>query len=402
MPFMLVVAAVAAVVLAPAPRAAADDDIGAINPVATHYIGRETGWWKTSINDTVAEGDIWGCDLGHMFAWGGKVAMVFGDTYGAPGYFFPGGDWRSNTMALSSDTTPADGLTFDNLITDAPGHAKELLPSAHGGTNADGQPENTVIPSSGIAVGSRMYLHYFSDISLPLDGSGAWPINYSGIAYSDDGGNTWVKDTGIRWPADSNFGEVAFVKQDGYVYLMGIPAGRNGHADLGRVPEDQVLDPTAYEYWTGATWSPSSADAAEVVPGPVGELSIQYNTYYQRYLMMYLDVTSDDIVIRSARSLTGPWSDEQTVLPGKVYFTQYMGGIAPLWNDSKDIWFTANLFTAYNPFWAHTEFDPRITVGSGPPGLAALLVAPVLGIRRMGRRSAIRWRSRLHFGCAAR
>ncbi|MGH3982956.1 MAG: DUF4185 domain-containing protein, partial [Pseudonocardiaceae bacterium] len=90
-----------------------------------------------SINETEARYQIKGTDLGIMWTdERGQILAAFGDTFGAgwggssSGFGDPAAiDWRSNTLARSSDRNPADGMSFDNFVTDRPGHAKELLPS---------------------------------------------------------------------------------------------------------------------------------------------------------------------------------------------------------------------------------------------------------------------------------
>ena len=60
-----------------------------------------------------------------------------------------------------------------------------------------------------------------------------------------------MKDPQVVWPGDTNFGQVAFVKDGDYLYLFGIPGGRFGGAKLARVPQAQVLYQSQYEYFTG-------------------------------------------------------------------------------------------------------------------------------------------------------
>lgn len=152
-----------------------------------------------------------GTDLGFSFEYHDKTYMVFGDTWGRDGW--EGDDWRSNTMAIV-EPDPTYGYVLTDVIRDENGEAKELLPSLKRATM-----EYTVIPSSGIAVGDRMYLHYLSI----LDWEETWwdykqPVaNYSGFAYSDDGGQTWVKDVNARWYGNSAFAQTAMVKDGGYI-----------------------------------------------------------------------------------------------------------------------------------------------------------------------------------------
>ncbi len=85
-----------------------------------------------------------------------------------------------------------------------------------------------------------------------------WITNYSGVAYSDDGGQTWKEAPGALRPntpaLDDKFQMIAYARRDGFVYAFGTPNGRFGHAHVARVPKQQLLDQSAYEYWTGKAW----------------------------------------------------------------------------------------------------------------------------------------------------
>src|SRR5258707_15385601 len=83
----------------------------------------------TSPNKT-GKYEVAGQDLGSMFRADGKTWFVFGDTFGhrASGMTGGGGtDWRSNTLAYSTDTNPVDGIKFDGYILDSTKWAKELI-----------------------------------------------------------------------------------------------------------------------------------------------------------------------------------------------------------------------------------------------------------------------------------
>ncbi len=331
--------------------AGAGNSSGEPEVLDTRLVAQETGSPPEAINNTAARWNVWGADLGHMFEHRGRIHMVFGDTLGPPGHpELPSQDWRSNTMAMSSDPTPDDGLLFDDMITDAPGHAKELLSSAK--VRHD---ELTVIPTSGTAVGSRIFLHYMSVREFDEKGVGTWTTNYSGLAYSDDDGNHWTKAPAPRWGPGSNFSQAAIVDHEGHAYLFGVPAGRRGGVKLVRVPSGSLLDASAYRYWNAAGWVPSEVDASLIVAGPVGELSVRWNSHYAKWLMMYLKVDRDAIVLRTADALTGPWEDERVVASGRDYPMLYLGSIAPKWNDGPDIWFTMTMHRSYNVFWMRTS-----------------------------------------------
>jgi hypothetical protein len=84
-----------------------------------------------------------------------------------------------------------------------------------------------------------------------------------------------------------------------------------------------------------------------VIPGPVGELSAQYNSYLKQYLVLYCN-GMNDVVARIAPAPQGPWSPEQLLVPS----SQFPGGIyAPFlhpWSTGKELYYNLSLWSAYN------------------------------------------------------
>lgn len=290
-----------------------------------------------SINATGSRFGVDGTDLGHAFEHQGDLYLHFGDTFGANR-----SDWRSNAAAVITDRDPRDGLTIDRMIVDRPGHAKELLsPEQIPGT------EITVIPTAGVSVGERMVLHYMA--VRGWGPPGRWELNLSGLAFSDDDGQTWTADPAATWPGDGNFGQVAFEPVGPHLYVFGIPGGRFGGVALARVERERIVENDAYEYWDGTAWARGDADSARtIVPAPVGELSVRWNAQYGRWLMMYLNEEKYAIVLRTAPCLVGPWSEERTVVTGAEYPQLYAPYLLPRWNDGPEIFFTLSFFGPYN------------------------------------------------------
>lgn len=322
------------------------------NGVITYQLVRENG--PGSLNHTDSRWGVYGADLGHTFMHRGKMYLVFGDTFGGPAAdpfsSVDHEDWRSNTMAWIEPTAHLpQGLTFGGMITDRPGHAKELLPSLK--VSGD---EITVIPTYGVSVAPRMFLHYMSVNTWGQPGH--WTLNSSGLAYSDDDGQSWTKDPNLTWPGESNFGQVAILEESGYLYFFGIPGGRYGGVQLARVEPQAILEKSAYHYWNGSSWVAGDPGAATtIVPAPVGELSVRWNSYYKKWLMMYLNDPQSRIVLRTANSLAGPWSDERIIVTGEQYPQLYAPYITPLWNDGPDIFYTMSMFGPYCVYLMRTR-----------------------------------------------
>ncbi|HWB71877.1 MAG TPA: DUF4185 domain-containing protein [Egibacteraceae bacterium] len=293
-----------------------------------------------SVNDTARRWDVHGTDLGHTFLHRGALWMVFGDTFGARRRH-----WRSNAMARVADPDPRHGLRFERMVSDATGRARELL-----GSRKVDHDEQTVIPTYGVSLGERMVLHYMSVRHFGRPGT--WEVNHSGLAWSDDDGERWTVEPAARWPGTSNFAQVAFVADGDDICALGIPAGRFGGAQLARVPAAALLDVGAWRYWDGQGWSADRARAATLVPAPVGELSLRWNRWCGRWLLLTLDERRAAVVLRSAAALTGPWSDPQAVLSAREHPQLYAPYLTPLPDDEPEVWFTLSLFGPYNVFLA--------------------------------------------------
>ena len=325
------------------PEATPIADTGAL-PV--ELIAALTGPKEFSVNATWEEYEVYGTDLGHTFMYGDDMYMIFGDTFAINNL-----DWRSNVGAvISTDQDPSDGLTFDRMITDQPGHARELLsPEAVEG------PEVTIIPTYGVAVGDRLFLHYMQVVDWGLPGR--WTLGSSGFGYSDDAGESWTIDPDASWPGDSNFGQVAITEHEGHLYVYGIPGGRFGGVNLARVVPESLLDFDAYEYWDGASWVSEIGAAELIIPAPVGELSVRWNSYYQTWVMMYLNEDKYSVVLRTADALTGPWNEERTVATGQEFPQLYAPYQLPKWNDQADIYFTMSMFGPYQVYLMRTSLE---------------------------------------------
>jgi hypothetical protein len=334
------------------------------NPAGTSIVGWVTG--PDSPNKTIQRFAITGTDLGIMWDNGDpanhQVLMAFGDTNGYCG--IPGKQWRYNALfrsqdgALSNTVAVPDGVVgnrYSGSPVWRPGISKQII-------NSIGQaPDETgIIPTSGVAVGNRQYLNFMSIRNW--DSPGSWSTNFAATAVSSDNGETWGVYPGtIRTPGagNENFQMSAFLKPgpgDQYMYTFGTPSGRSGSAYLARVAPSFIPDLTKYEYWNAdsGTWVPGNPGAATpVIPGQVGEMSAQYNTYLKQYLVMYGN-GANDVVMRTAPAPQGPWGPEQLLVPSM----QIPGGVyAPYlhpWSTGKELYYNLSLWSAYNVMLMHT------------------------------------------------
>lgn len=272
-----------------------------------------------------------------------------------------GQDWRTNTLARSTDRDLAEGMEFDSFVTDREGHAGEIIP----GMKSNGQ-EITIRPTGGTAVGGRQYLAYNS-VRQWGPAPGSWTSNYSGIAYSDNNGETWTKSPHVFFTnagSDANFQSISLVRKDGYVYVFGTREGRVGGVYLARVAEGSVLDRGSYEFFNGGNWGPAN-QATPIVSGGVGEPSVMWYGPIQRWVMLTTDVLGNGIAIRQAGHPGGPWTEPKTIASGEDYPNTYGASIHP-WSTGTDLYFTMSQWSTYNTYLMHTTVTPEPLPGPRP------------------------------------
>lgn len=401
----------AAVVTTP-PTTIASSPVGWVTGQSnTAYPG--IGWPQT--NNTKGFG-IWGTDLGIMWENGltGNIQLAFGDTFSGPNMT---GDWRSNVLLLSQDKNLTNGLSL--LQT---GYAYQFIPRNSGVLFPFLGSEVTVIPTSAISVDNQQYVNYMSVKSW--DTPGRWTTNYSAISMYNQATDKWVLvPSTIRsasWfgstkpyvPGNQNFQQAAYVLQPAdqvapgdtqYLYAFGTPSGRAGSAYLSRVAVDDVNNLAKYQYWNGKAWVTGKPVAATPIIGDsthsaglfgpvidwannpnvlggmlgglfgaktggnVSEMSVQYNDYLGKYVMMYAD-GKNNVKLRYADEPNGQWSAPITVATSATYPGLYAPMIHP-WSgtgklvdsngnpDDSTLYWNMSLWGNYNVVLMKTDLS---------------------------------------------
>ena len=370
--------------------------------------------WRQTTNPSWA--NVYGTDVGLMWFNGvnGLTQIAFGDTFSGPNM---SGNWRSNVLLLSDDTKLYDGLSLINT-----GPAYQFIPAARNKVFFIGS-ETTNIPTSAVYANGENYVSYMSVKSW--DTPGRWTTNYSAISMFDPNTNKWVlQNSTVRsagWfrsstpyrAGDQNFQQMAYVLEPAsqvpeggtrYVYAFGTPAGRTGSAYLSRVSETSVTDLKQYEYWTGSTWVKNKPAVATAVlgisprstglfgwfkdiannpkffggyfaglfgartGGNVSEMSIQYNEYLDKYVVLYGN-GANNVILRTADTPEGAWSDPITIATSIQYPGLYAPMIHPLSgtgqltnaNDQPDdstLYWNMSIWSNYNVVLMKTDLTP--------------------------------------------
>jgi autotransporter-associated beta strand protein len=353
---LLIPPAIAAFLAAGAlPCLASDRDI---TGVSYEYVARLTG--TPSVNNTAGTSsggvDIGGCDLGHTVNYNGKTYFLLGDTFSGETPT-EGGNWRNNTMAYSTDSTPSNGITFDGWVyqNTATGAARQVISATH----ANGIISN--IPTGAVAVNGSVYAWYMA-VNHWGD-AGDWTLDHAGLARWDGNvSQSFSTVSGFSIAGTSNFGMVAASQrspyenvQDEYVYIWGTPSGRYGGVKLARVLPANIENLSSYQYYNGAVngqpqWGSSEVSAALLIAGPVGEMSVMYNRALSAWTL--LTKTANGLSIYQSDTPWGTWSAVGTVT-GSSLSGRYAPYMNPWYveNDGKSFYFTMSYWSTYDVYW---------------------------------------------------
>jgi hypothetical protein len=234
----------------------------------------------------------------------GKIAYVFGDTFENDGVGGPG--WRSPVLLRSASGGLDKGITFTSAA--GGNYAKQLLDYSH-----QSAQYSTWLPSDLIVVGSRMYLHYIVN-------KGLGAVQWTQIAYSDDNGENWTLSD-ARWEGD----EDNSLRQlwtwekgdDGYVYVISTKfITRDQPIIMYRVPQDKILDRTAYEPWgyKNGAWAWGNP-ATIILNGKFGEMCLR--RVESKWVLSWFNAGEYNITVKVFDSPTSNLYTAKTFVPIK-------------------------------------------------------------------------------------
>ncbi len=263
-----------------------------------------------------------------------------------------GSAWRNNTMSHTADLDLADGLSGFTETVDSLGAPVEFLPQtaeerAFNDAHSMSNPEcadpcgarKMLWPAAMVedAERDRVLVFYSKYYGEP----GEWSFSAIGasIAVWDDldgspqrpevrperDESTLLFPVGEGWPS---FGSAALI-DDGRLYAFGCDGELFKRCKLARVDPAEALDLGAWRFYDGDGWSSEVSDAKSVFEAHT-MLSVHYNDYLGRYLAVYNAPLDDDLYIRTAPALEGPWSSQElavTTMPGVGDGVNY-GGMA--------------------------------------------------------------------------
>lgn len=261
---------------------------------------------QPTLNQTQSRYKLGATDLGVPFRHKDRTYLLFGDTFGSRG---------GDPIAYTTDTNPEDGIAL-TFIADNTGTYKPIhIPGIKQGPFE--------VPMEGTSIGGKMYIYHTTD------STGEAKMGRSIVAVSNDDGNTfaYLYDLSKRHFINVSVVEVDLAAWKGFPQDKGIGLAmfgsgpyRQSDVRLAFQPAEQIEVRESVRFFTGLdrsgkpTCSSKEEDAQPLFNQPcVGELSVTYNRFIHKWIMLYNCFLKRGINLRTADQPWGPWSESQVI-----------------------------------------------------------------------------------------
>ncbi|MBI5245027.1 MAG: DUF4185 domain-containing protein [Elusimicrobia bacterium] len=179
-------------------------------------------------------------------------------------------------------------------------------------------------PQHGVQAGGKVYVFY---TFIQASKSGMWSFAIIGqglvMAEKPEGPYRRVlyKGNPIIWSdLEPSFGGAVLQGKDGWIYLYGrgIVAQDKYSMFLARVKGADLGDREAYQYFSrkgsSEAWVKNSWEASALFEDAASELSVSFNERLGKYLMLYSNLLTQSVEMRTAAQPWGDWSQARTAM----------------------------------------------------------------------------------------
>ena len=241
---------------------------------------------------------------------GDRIAWTFGDTFLTKATPDDGTSVRSSTAGWSS---PDAALALDEPVDDG-GLPFQLVPYTAAETAQNqSDPTNGVAlwPSGSFATSAANAVIVFEHVNRT---SGGFAADAIGTAELAPGGATATRDPAFLFQSpEPLFGNGGVATDGTFAYFFDC---ESTSCKVARAPLANATTRSAFEFWDGSAYQPDVTRAAAFIDGASYALSITWNPWLGRWLAVYGKPLSNDVALRTADRLEGPWTDPELVIPG--------------------------------------------------------------------------------------
>ena len=269
---------------------------------------------EPTLNETFQRYSVQGTDLGSSLVHEGRTYFFFGDTVGLSF----GSLFGADSIAFTTDIDPDNCLSLQFVASASGLFRPTLVPGVSLGSFE--------VPTGGFSANGSMYVFFTTDhTSFKTMGRSllAQSTNHArNFTHLDD----FSRDKFINVaPVVVENGAIPGLPESSGkgVLLWGSGVYRLSDPYLAYVPLNRVEDQNSFRYYAGLNengttrWSTMEAEAIPLFnQGCLGELSVAWNPYLHKWLMLYNCRSPRGINFRVADSPWGPWSAPQVLFNG--------------------------------------------------------------------------------------
>ncbi|MEA3431863.1 MAG: DUF4185 domain-containing protein, partial [candidate division WOR-3 bacterium] len=182
-------------------------------------------------------------------------------------------------------------------------------------------------PLHGINLKCKVYLYYVVVRIIPGEEFPYRSLSFnfeevgSGLAeYDPILGKTTrlLRDDNLIWwnKNEGNFGG-GVIEDINYIYIFGVHKNSfdKNSTRLSRVKKEDIKDLSKYRYLKSfkPEWTSNIKEAIDVIDDVPCEMSISYNRYLKKYLVVHSLLSRDSIILKVSDNLWGPYEDFCTI-----------------------------------------------------------------------------------------
>jgi len=262
---------------------------------------------QSTLNLTFTRYKLAGTDLGFSFQSNGGLFFLFGDTVG-----INGGD----SIAFTTDSSPEDCLDLEFVTDDHGNYLPLKVPGISLGAFE--------VPMAGLSVLGSNYVFFTTDYDVSSKNMGR-----SIVARSNSQAKTFEylydfsrdKFINISPVIVANASLNGLPNSSGQgILFWGSGAYRKSNVFLAYKSLSSIDTPGEIKYFSGVAssgsplWSDKESDAVPLFDHPcVGELSVAWDPFLKKWLMLYNCIFPRGINFRTADYPWGPWSEAQVL-----------------------------------------------------------------------------------------
>lgn len=268
---------------------------------------------KPTLSQTIMRYGIEGTDLGIPLEDGNTTWLLFGDTWGTK-------SGLHDVIGYTTDNTPEYGLKLDFVTDDRGVYQGITIP----GVSTMGAFE---VPTGGLIIDDQFYIWITTDhtenvvmgrsVLATASRENAMKAAFSKVY--DFSTTKFINVSPVR-VSNSDWDLLPEHEGEGLL-LFGSGTYRESQVYLAYLPLSEIKNKSAIRYFAGIKdgkplWNKSEKDAQPIFwrSNPqVGELSVTYNSFIDKWILLYNHGDPRGINLRTADVPWGPWSDTQVL-----------------------------------------------------------------------------------------